>query len=973
MRAPSPRLRPAPFLHTAFALATLWIALLPPGCGSSGGDDEADDGLHGEWRMVQTFSGIFCPVGLGSRTFTVALSQEDDRFTLRTPDGTFGGTRTDDMLAWAGEYWDSGLEHWIRIGNATALISEDGDRIEGSATFELREEKDGGLLCTGTVAFDLTRATPELPAAPANLSARPASTRSIGLSWSDRSDDEDGFRVYELVEGAEPVEVAEVAAGRMSVEIGGLEPGTGHRYHARAFNAAGESAPSNEASAVTDRPSPGLPPTGLEAQPLYRTSMRLTWIDQATDTTSFHVYRDRVLADVVRGDATSYFDPRLEAERSYDYQVSAVGPGGESARTPVVEGETLSDITGAWLLTVSGTFSSPCHVVSITDEPASLDRGVGPSALAIEAGSVGRLEGTLLTNDALRVGVELFDGFRIGAPNLLLAVSRDVRRMQGVGGATGVIPGQPVCYGQLDVLLERPGPPAAPQDLSATATGPEAVALAWTDASSTEEEFRIERRAGGGAWVTLAVLGAGARAYTDPTVEPERRYDYRVFARNASGESGASNVATVTTPPLGGPPDPPQGLAAEAQASDLVRLDWDAVADADRTRVYRGGASGALARIAQTSGFATSFVDSTVAPATTYRYEVTAENDRGESGPSNRVSVTTPAEAAVPAAPSGLQATAASTERIDLAWTDEADDETGFRLQVALPGLPFAPLETLGPDVEAFAVTGLTPDTRYSFRLLAFNDEGDSAYSNTAAATTLFEPECDDGRQACVPGAATVLDRCVEGRWTRLDCPAMHLCSQSVCRNACGYESVVAGESAICFAVNGDGVNDGVLFVTNDPEQLTPLAENGGPFTALTWDVQSTQSVFDGSVWPYSWTIRPGGAQYLRVQFQLAQLADPLRRIFFEFRGRSAGVHDDSSNYVVRAYAADLSELLSREEFASLLWQRRFVEKAPVTPYFSTGPGQWNVFSLTGRGRSGDDPDWLDINWVLLRVLPPGS
>jgi hypothetical protein len=47
---------------------------------------------------------------------------------------------------------------------------------------------------------------------------------------------------------------------------------------------------------------------------------------------------------------------------------------------------------------------------------------------------------------------------------------------------------------------------------------------------------------------------------------------------------------------------------------------------------------------------------------------------------------------------------------------------------------------TVGANVKAYAATGLSPSTAYAFRVRAFNAAGDSAYSNTAAATTPAAP-----------------------------------------------------------------------------------------------------------------------------------------------------------------------------------------------------------------------------------------
>ena len=89
-----------------------------------------------------------------------------------------------------------------------------------------------------------------------------------------------------------------------------------------------------------------------------------------------------------------------------------------------------------------------------------------------------------------------------------------------------------------------------------------------------------------------------------------------------------------------------------------------------------------------------------------------------------------------PAAPSSLTATEDGTT-IDLAWTDNASDEDGFEVERADGGVGnWSVIATLGPNTTAYADTGLPISTTYDYRVLAYNTGGDSAYSNTATATT---------------------------------------------------------------------------------------------------------------------------------------------------------------------------------------------------------------------------------------------
>jgi titin len=90
-----------------------------------------------------------------------------------------------------------------------------------------------------------------------------------------------------------------------------------------------------------------------------------------------------------------------------------------------------------------------------------------------------------------------------------------------------------------------------------------------------------------------------------------------------------------------------------------------------------------------------------------------------------------------PTAPTNLSASAVSSSQIDLSWTDNASDETGFRIERSPDGTTFAEIATVGANVTSYANTGLTAATQYWYRVRAYNSTGASGYAGPASATTL--------------------------------------------------------------------------------------------------------------------------------------------------------------------------------------------------------------------------------------------
>ena len=94
----------------------------------------------------------------------------------------------------------------------------------------------------------------------------------------------------------------------------------------------------------------------------------------------------------------------------------------------------------------------------------------------------------------------------------------------------------------------------------------------------------------------------------------------------------------------------------------------------------------------------------------------------------------------VPAAPSGLAATTVSDTRIDLAWTDNATNADGFKIERSTDGVNFSVVALIGAASASYSDTGLVVSTLYTYRVRAYNDGGESGYSNTDNATTQDPP-----------------------------------------------------------------------------------------------------------------------------------------------------------------------------------------------------------------------------------------
>ncbi len=185
-------------------------------------------------------------------------------------------------------------------------------------------------------------------------------------------------------------------------------------------------------------------------------------------------------------------------------------------------------------------------------------------------------------------------------------------------------------------------------------------------------------------------------------------------------------------------PATPSALAIQELTTGELVISWTDNSDnesgfqLDRSK----GAAGTFSEIASVGADVSTYQDSAVDGASEYCYRVRALGAAGSS-PS---AFSAPAchQFAAPAAPSDLGAIA-SLEQVDLSWTDNSDNETGFEVWRSTTGASgtFALEATVGAEVKSFGNTGLQDNAEYCYRVRATGSGGlDSPFTATACATT---------------------------------------------------------------------------------------------------------------------------------------------------------------------------------------------------------------------------------------------
>lgn len=91
-----------------------------------------------------------------------------------------------------------------------------------------------------------------------------------------------------------------------------------------------------------------------------------------------------------------------------------------------------------------------------------------------------------------------------------------------------------------------------------------------------------------------------------------------------------------------------------------------------------------------------------------------------------------------PSAPTGLTATPVSTSQINLAWTDNATNETAYKIYRSTNGTDYTLIDTIAADSVSYSDTSSVVDGQgYYYKVAAYNGDGE-ALSDAATTNTLL-------------------------------------------------------------------------------------------------------------------------------------------------------------------------------------------------------------------------------------------
>jgi fibronectin type 3 domain-containing protein len=583
-----------------------------------------------------------------------------------------------------------------------------------------------------------------VPSAPQSLTAaRGPSEGQIQLDWdapaSDGGCQLDAWRIYAGPSSGSLTLLDEVwgegDAGPPGYTDEGLADGQVRFYAVAAVNCAGQSPPSNEASAAA--PEPPSPPLNLTAETgPTQGAVTLTWDPPAADggcaVEGYGIWNGTTsgsltLMDELGPSVFSYVHEGLPPGQAQFYGVDAINCAGES---------NLSDEVSA----LAGAIPTAPSNFTVTAGPGagelSLDWDAPPSpgscpieAYGIILGPDG--EGGIIDTLAANATQYLVSGLGNGVTRHYQVVASNCIEYGAAspeeGATTFELPGQP------QTVAAEAGPGAGE------------ITLRWepptSDGGTPITEYRIYR---GLEAANLSLHDAtSATDYLDVGLDHGTTFHYEVAAVNLVGEGAPTATVNATT--FDAPTAVLDLSATAGPGAGQISLTWQPPLSDGGTpltgyRVYRSFDGGPFTWADSTPPEQTDYLDETLVDGAAYCYQIVAENSFAEGPPSLAACANT---FDVPSSPQDLVASPGPAPgQITLTWAAPASDGgtpiTSY--QVYQITETHTQVGLANASTFTFVHDGLQPGQTNHYTVSAANLVGEGPETSLASATVFDWP-----------------------------------------------------------------------------------------------------------------------------------------------------------------------------------------------------------------------------------------
>lgn len=350
------------------------------------------------------------------------------------------------------------------------------------------------------------------PSAPASLSVTPGNNQAT-LTWSSVSG-ATGYNLKRSGTSGGPYTILQPNLSGTTFTDPGLVNSEAYYYVVTALNGVVESANSSEAT--TSPVGPPAVPANLQVSAT-TSQVNLSWTD-SYGATSYRVYRSITSGSgyALTGTSVSasYADPSVTNGTTYFYEVSAIGPNGESAPSTEASATPMALPAAPTGLTATGSNAT----VTLTWTASALASSYNVKR-TITSGSDYSVVATITGSSSF-----VDTGLSNGAPYYYV-----VSALNAIGEGID----------SAEVSATPIAPPVAPT--VTVSSGNAVVGIQWSPVSGATS-YSLKRSGTSGGPYSVLTTGTST-SYLDPNVTNGASYYYVVSASNAGGDSSSAETA----------------------------------------------------------------------------------------------------------------------------------------------------------------------------------------------------------------------------------------------------------------------------------------------------------------------------------------------------------------------------------------------------------------------------------------------
>ncbi|XP_054145640.1 fibronectin type-III domain-containing protein 3a-like isoform X1 [Melozone crissalis] len=614
-------------------------------------------------------------------------------------------------------------------------------KLAPSTRYSLRLAAKNDIGMSGfseTVTFGTAGVVPPAPAPPTLLEA---GVTWMALGWSPPAggalDDALTYSLDMEEEGSGYGFQPQYNGDELSCTLRNLRRSTSYKFRLFAYNSEGKSSPSEVVEHSTKPDRPGAPSKPAVKGKIHPHSVRVTWEppkdNGGSDISKYFLEISEASVGgrwepIYSGAQREHICDHLRPGTSYRLRVSCASKGGESQ---------VSDVT---TVTTAAVPPGPCPAPALVGKakPKEITLQWGPPA--VDGGSEITeylLEMASSEQDERRV---LYQGPAAEFAVTSLLPGRNYSFWLRAGNRVGFGP-----HSEKAEICTAPGPPEQCCKPLITCKSATCAVVSWESPACNGAEITEYRLDWGQVEGSMHIIYTGpCQSYEVKGLTPATTYYCRVQAVNVAGAGLFGDTGVVTTPPSVPAAVAVLHLLEEDQVeispplSTCLAIQWEEPCSHGAEITGYNIEYGEKQLV--TVGRNTTHVLENLLPDTLYRIRVQAINSLGVGPFSHSMKAKTKP---LPPDPPHLECVVFSYQSLKLKWGEGPSralipNPTQFNLQMEDRFGRFVTVYN-GP-CHTYKVQRLSESTTYHFRIQAYNDAGEGAFSEVCAFTTTKSP-----------------------------------------------------------------------------------------------------------------------------------------------------------------------------------------------------------------------------------------